>query len=266
MRVVVSISSDIGTALAKDWIHEGHEVWGTFRRWSSNCDALKHMGASLVHCDLLDENSIVTAFRSFPKTKDWTTLVLSAGDQNPIGLFKDINFQEWADSIQTNLVGQVNFLHNMMKIPSSQNSLRTVIFFAGGGTNNATERYSGYTISKIASIKICELLDFENKDYKFTCIGPGWVDSKIHDATIVAGLNAGNNLEKTILMRQDGQMNPMINVIRCCNWVISSPKEVVGGRNFSVVNDSWELESLEIALRSNPNLYKLRRFGNELEF
>lgn len=266
MRVIVSISSDIGTALARDWLNEGYNVWGTYRRWSDNCNSLKKLGADLVHCDLNDQNSITAAFNSFPKEKNWSTLVLAAGDQNPIGLFKDIDFQDWAKSIQSNFVGQVDLLHKLMQIPFHENILRSVIFFAGGGTNNATERYSGYTISKIASIKLCELLDFENSCYKFTCVGPGWVESKIHDATIAAGTKAGKNLEKTILMRQDSLMNPVSNVVICCNWIIRSPKEVVGGRNFSVIHDSWENENLDEALRGNPDLYKLRRFGNEIEF
>jgi len=46
--------------------------------------------------------------------------------------------------------------------------------------------------------------------------------------------------------------------------VISQPKEVVGGRNFSVVNDKWGESKLNKELLKNENMYKLRRFGNEL--
>ena len=139
-----------------------------------------------------------------------------------------------------------------------------MILFAGGGTNNATERYSAYTVSKIASIKICELLDFENYDYSFSCIGPGWVESKIHNATLKAGAKAGSNYDKTLKMREEKLMNPIEDVIECCNWVIAKEKNIVGGRNFSVVHDAWRKSNLEKYLLNDTNIYKLRRYGNDL--
>ena len=143
--------------------------------------------------------------------------------------------------------------------------IRTVIFFAGGGTNNATERYSAYTISKIASIKMCELLDFEFEDTKFSILGPGWVKTKIHNATLEDKVNAGKNYFKTRELISENGMNSMERVIDCCDWVINQPKNIVGGRNFSVVNDNWGSEDLTELLGKNQDLYKLRRLGNDLK-
>lgn len=265
MRIIISISSDIGAALASDWLSSGYEVWGTYRNWSAKCEDLRKHGAVLEFCDLIDSNSIQNVLSKFPKYQDWSTLVLAAGDQKPIGLFHEIDFEEWAKSVQSNLLGQLHLLHGFMNVKSEREGKRTVILFAGGGTNNATERYSAYTISKIASIKICELLDFEYQDYKFACLGPGWVESKIHNSTIEAGVKAGKNFEKTKMMRSGSLMNPMRDVIECCNWVIESEKSVVGGRNFSVVHDSWRSSRLYFELQNNSEIYKLRRFGNKLK-
>ena len=265
MRIIVSISSDIGAALASDWLSSGFEVWGTYRNWSAQCETLRKQGATLEFCDLNDSNSIKNALSKFPKDRDWSTLVLAAGDQKPIGLFHEINYDEWTKSVQSNLLGQLHLLHGFMNVKYQGKNKRTVILFAGGGTNNATERYSAYTLSKIASIKICELLDFEYEDYKFTCLGPGWVESKIHNSTIEAGLKAGTNFEKTRMMRARSLMNSMSDVIECCNWVVESEKSVVGGRNFSVVHDSWRSSRLYFELQNNSEIYKLRRFGNELK-
>ena len=262
MRIIVSISSDIGTALAINWASAGHEVWGTYRRWSENCELLKSIGVKLEYCDLSSELSIKQALGSFPTNSDWSCLALASGDQEPIGLFHEIDFPEWSRSIQVNFVGQLQFLHGLMQIHKEPHKKRTVILFAGGGTNSATERYSAYTVSKIASIKICELLDFEYSEYVFSCIGPGWVESKIHDATLKAGAKAGNNFEKTSKMRREKLMNPVEDVIECCNWIISKDKDVVGGRNFSVVHDAWRNSKIESHLRSDTNVYKLRRYGN----
>ena len=137
-----------------------------------------------------------------------------------------------------------------------------VLMFAGGGTNSATVRYSAYTISKIACIKMCELLDAEVRDTTFTILGPGWVDTKIHEATLRAGEeNAGENLSKTRSMLEDGKCNPMSRVIECCDWIVNAPKEVVGGRNFSLAHDPWDSNAIS-CIENDPDLFRLRRFGN----
>jgi NADP-dependent 3-hydroxy acid dehydrogenase YdfG len=142
----------------------------------------------------------------------------------------------------------------------------TVICFAGGGTNNATTHYSGYTVSKIASIKFCELLDAEILDTKFTILGPGWIKTKIHNETLKAGVKAGENFSKTKLKIENDDMELMQNVVDCVNWVIQTPKSIVSGRNFSVVNDPWREEHLGEYLINDINAYKLRRYKNEYKF
>jgi hypothetical protein len=107
-----------------------------------------------------------------------------------------------------------------------------------------------------------ELLDYEIADCKFSIIGPGWVESKIHDATVIAGHLAGDNFEKTLKMRAEKLMSPVENVITACNWVIDQPKKVVGGRNFSAVYDNFSSKELEAKLIEDFNFFKLRRSGN----
>ena len=55
----------------------------------------------------------------------------------------------------------------------------------------------------------------------------------------------------------------MKDIIDCCNWIINSPRDIVSGRNFSVVFDQWKNEKLYNALKENKNMYKLRRSGND---
>ena len=263
MRVILSISSDIGTALALDWLNSKHQVVGTYRSWSKNCELLSAKGAELIRCDLTDPESISAATDRIQSLPPWEILVIATGDQQPVGAFQDVSFFEWDSSVQINFLRPLEFMHRILPFRSKKfNFAASVIFFAGGGTNSATTNYSGYTISKIGLIKMTELLDFEIQDCKFTIIGPGWIESKIHDATILAGKKAGDNFEKTLKMRREKLMNPMSIVIDACNWVISHPKAIVGGRNFSAVFDDLNSQLLSAALLSDGDLFKLRRAGN----
>jgi hypothetical protein len=54
----------------------------------------------------------------------------------------------------------------------------------------------------------------------------------------------------------------MQDVLDCCDWLIQSPRELISGRNFSVVFDMWGTDELNDKLVEEPDMYKLRRHGN----
>ena len=263
-RIILSISSDIGFALACDWLKKGFNVSGTYRNYSDKCKELEMMGIEIIKCDLEDSSSIQNSIDNFKNKENWDVLVLAAGTQDPVSTFQNCKFDDWEKSITSNFTGQLRFLHGILFNRNVyKQSIPSVIFFAGGGTNNATVNYSSYTISKIASIKMCELLDAEIKDTSFTILGPGWVKTKIHKSTIDAKENAGENFDKTLEMFERNNFCPMSDVVACCEWIINSKKELVGGRNFSAVFDPWKSDKIN-RVADNINNYKLRRFGNDL--
>ena len=144
-HIIISISSDIGFALAKKWLNEGHSVTGTFRTRSLLCDELEDMGANLVPCDLEDKTSINSAITIIKSGMHWNTLTIATGHQEPVGKFLTCNFESWHQSINVNFINQLKIVHGLMNHKSALQS--SVLFFAGGGTNNATVGYSAYTIS-----------------------------------------------------------------------------------------------------------------------
>ena len=265
-RLIVSISSDIGTALAHSWIERGYSVTGTFRTESKAVSDLRSLGARMVQCDLADARSVDRAIEEIKQiAPDWDVLVQAAGSQDPVGPFEVTEFDEWDSSITVNFTSQLRLTQGLL--PTRNKSFDQgplVLFFAGGGTNNATVNYSAYTISKIGLIKMCELLDAEVPDTRFSIIGPGWVDTKIHKSTLKAPEMAGANYDRTREKLASDELVPMASVVDCCDWVVGSPREVVSGRNISLVYDDWSNPEMDSALRADPNMYKLRRAGNDV--
>jgi len=264
--VIISISSDIGTEMAKRWLSYGWRIVGTYRTITPSVAELSDIGASLIECDLSDEESMQSACKKIREQDfQWNVLVFCPGTQDPIGSFTGLNFDQWARSVNINFVNQLRILHNILPGRKLNGECEPcVIFFAGGGTNNATMNYSAYTISKIALIKMCELLDAEIKDTKFTIVGPGWVKTKIHESTMEAGEKAGDNLRRTKDKFANDEFTSIDEVLNCCEWLIKSPRELISGRNFSVVFDMWGKDILNNKLREDPDMYKLRRHGNNL--
>ena len=264
--IIIAASSDIGSAMARRWKKKAWNVFGTYRKKANTTDDLSEIGVQLIHCDLSDNGSIQKACLKLRNLcPPWDNLILSAGLQEPIGSFINCNFDDWAESIQVNFTNQLRIVQELMPARNTANVLGPcVLFFAGGGTNNATVNYSAYTISKIALIKMCELLDAEIPDTRFVIVGPGWVKTKIHEATLKAGIRAGENYDKTKYKISINEFTSMSEVLDCCDWLIRSPRNVISGRNFSVVFDMWGTEELSRKLTGDLDMYRLRRHGNDL--
>jgi len=261
--VILAVSSDIGLAIANDWMNRGIKVTGTFRTHSKSLDALQERGLIAIEMDLNDEDSVLEAGQSL-STKPWHRLVLASGNQQPVGLFPRVDQREWGKSISSNFTRQFQFLGALLpgRVLEDRKGSR-VLAFAGGATNRATTHYSAYSISKLASIKMIELLAAEIPDTGFVILGPGWIKTKIHNATELAGSEAGENLHVTRRHVQDDDFYPMESLISCINWIFEAPIGQITGRNFSAVFDPWGKDELLDELANDPDLFKLRRFGND---
>lgn len=263
--IIISASSDIGTAMCTRWKSYGWDVYGTYRTESSNTEDLAKMGVKLVFCDLSDNASIRDACSQLRMLcSQWDILVLCPGTQEPVGAFSDCSFDEWEKSLKVNFSSQLHIVHQILPARHTKAELEPIVlFFAGGGTNSAPPNYSAYIISKIALIKMTELLDIEITDTRFAIVGPGWVKTKIHNATLSAGERAGANYQRTTDKLAGNEFTPMNEVLDCCDWVINAPRQVVSGHNFSLEFDKWGDEQLSKMLAKNPDMYKLRRYGND---
>ena len=116
---------------------------------------------------------------------------------------------------------------------------------------------------KNSFIKACELLDAEEESIKVQILGPGLVRTKIHEETLLAAERAEENFcrIKNFLDSSDAGSS-YDDIFRCLRWLDEAPKEIVGGRNFSLVHDPWGTPELIDQLRHDKDKFKLRRFGN----
>ena len=105
--IIISITSDIGTALAKRWIEKDWDIYGTYRTKSNTINELLDCGVKLFECDISNIKSINHACLELTKfSSNWDNLIFSTGTQNPVGPFISCNFNEWANSIKVNFINQ----------------------------------------------------------------------------------------------------------------------------------------------------------------
>jgi len=263
---IAGLSSDIGAELAVRFLAAGTSVAGTYRNipptptWPS--------GVKACRCDLLSNKDIASAAESFAESGNpaWDLFVSSVGTLEPIGRFFDVPMHEWLRSVELNCLRQLELLRVLYPLRSKTGTAH-VAFFSGAGTNGPADAYSAYSASKIFLIKMCELLHSENEDLNCFIIGPGMVRTKIHAQTLQAGGRAGPNLnriEDFWAGRTEGVSHE--EVFACLSWCLQAGRDVVGGRNISLVGDSWRAEDGALAqkLRGHPDAFRLRRHSNDL--
>jgi NAD(P)-dependent dehydrogenase (short-subunit alcohol dehydrogenase family) len=266
--LIISISSDIGAALGERLQTKGWTVHGTYRIETDRLAKLRRPGLTISPLEVTEPDEISRMARELTAQEyRWDALVICHATLEPIGPFASGAMEAWERSLDVNFTSAMRLVHDLLPLRNSGTAPEPmVLLFAGGGTNGAPPNFSAYTVSKIALIKMCELLQAEIPDTRFTILGPGWVQTKIHQQTLQAGATqAADAYEKTKAMLSGGQGWVSMNqVLDCCEWALTAPKEVVGGRNFSVAHDAWQKNGLNKVLRSDSDLYKLRRSGNDL--
>jgi NAD(P)-dependent dehydrogenase (short-subunit alcohol dehydrogenase family) len=265
--LVLGITSDIGRELAVRYERDGWRVAGTLREGSSLAPESTHW--QVFPCDLSVNSSVDAAIAHFADIElRWDLLVVAAGTEEPIAPFNECDADHWEKGIAINALAPLRLLRGVHPLRNPDGGA-CVAFFSGAGTNNAAPSYSAYCASKVFLIKMCELLDAESSDTGYFIIGPGIVRTKIHEQTLKVPEKSGANFTKvTNFLRSSGAGTSHDDIYSCLQWCVRMGKPVVGGRNISLVFDAWRGGGATLAaeLKANGNLYKLRRYGNDLRF
>ncbi len=266
LTIIVSVTSDIGFELCKSRINLSENVIGTYRNKGNF--PIDSLCKESIYLDLDNPSTFDNLTEALiSNSLHWDKLIFCPCQPYPYKKFFNSEFSEWEQSFNLNSLLQLNLLHKLYRYRSN---LSRVIFFAGGGTNSAVDSFSSYTSAKIHLIKMTELLDFENPDMVFTILGPGWVNTKTHlHALKFNDVNSEKYRETKAHLENTTSMTPLKDISMCVNWLLSQPKDIVGGRNFSLVYDPWGEEhpdnkAMKDLLRLDSNTYKLRRLGNNL--
>ena len=256
--LLIGVTSGIGSALAKHLISLSYNVVGTARQNHVS----KDYSFTILPLDLSCRVSIDNFVEVFSKDYVWQKIIFCPAVMTPIGPFQSVNINDWLSTFEINFLNQVYLLHSLISCYCGSNP--QVLFFAGGGTNSAPKNYSAYILSKISLIKLVELLNEEIQDVSFSILGPGWVNTKIHNQSLTSNLSDLDSYHETKRRLEHSDFIPMHEVISSIMWIFSQDKTVVGGRNFSTAHDPFDSNELPNTLVSNPDVFKLRRHGNHL--
>jgi NAD(P)-dependent dehydrogenase (short-subunit alcohol dehydrogenase family) len=116
-------------------------------------------------------------------------IVLAAGTLGSVGGLLDSDLRDWAQTFQTNVLGNLAGVKALL--PRMQKSrFGRIVTFAGGGAAYAYPLFSGYAISKTAMVRATENLDAELRDkgdFLSVCIAPGAMETEMLAQVRAAG-------------------------------------------------------------------------------
>ncbi len=196
--------------------------------------------------DLKDHHKVYSVIKSYvdskPHIKSIGIVLCGAQIGNSGGLFEN-DLSEWDSLYQSNVLG------NLAIVKGCENAIKSnvktrIVFFGGGGAAFSYPEFSGYALSKVATIRAAENLSIELAPYNASVISlaPGAVATDILAKVIAAG----------------GEVRTRTDISEPTNFVYKfltdefSSKELNG--KFLHVRDN--IESTDF---TNKDIFKLRR-------
>src|SRR3989449_8579553 len=137
-------------------------------------------------------------------------LVNAAGIYGPIGPLVENDLEEWVQAVQINLLGAVFCMHACLPHMLARGK-GVVINFSGGGAVAPFPRFSAYSASKAAVVRLTETVAEEVKDsgVRINAIAPGAVNTRLLDQILAAQDRAGKEFyAKALEQKANGGTPP----------------------------------------------------------
>ena len=188
-------------------------------------------------------------------------LVNAAAIVGPIGRFETCDETEWERTISVNVLGTYEAMRAVIPTMIAQKR-GTIINFAGGGAFGARERFSAYSVSKAAVVRLTDAAAVELRDHGITVngISPGQVNTEMFDTMVAAGrAHVGEKGWAEFEQRKRTGGDPVGEVARFALFLVSEEGRKITGRVMSVQWDPWESFPRYVDELMSSDIYTMRR-------
>lgn len=169
-------------------------------------------------------------------------LINCAGAYGPVGPFSQTDLKAWVQAIEINLLGTVYCCRAVLPhmIPRRQGK---IINFSGGGATAPLPRFSAYATSKAAVVRLTETLAEELRGHNIqaNAIAPGMVDTRLQDAALAAGDQAGELAARLRQLRASGRGGTSPEVAaQLAVFLASDASGGLTGKLIAAPHDGWQ--------------------------
>lgn len=272
VAIVTGGSRGIGKEIALAYAREGCKVALAARNEKALRETAalinKETGIEALVCplDITDQASVAAMARDVVACFGRIDILVNAAAVvGPIGRFEDAEFEGWEKTMSVNILGTYAV---MQAVIPTMIALKhgTIITFAGGGAFGARERFSAYSVSKAAVVRLTDAAAMELKEYGITVngISPGQVNTEMFDAMVAAGPEkVGAKGWAEFQKRKQTGGDRIEDVARLALFLVSDEGRRITGRVISVQWDPWEHFPQYADELMASDIYTMRRIKPE---
>jgi len=202
VAIITGAARGIGAETARRLAAQGARVAVTARRLA-DAQAVAHdcpRSVALV-CDVADRGSVEEAVREATLTLGTPTiLVNNAGTIAPIGLFGDLDADEFAAAIRTTLIGAAFCARAVLPHFLAAGGGR-IVNLSSGAAHAPLEGWSAYCAAKagLAMLTRSLALEYGNAGVRVFGFAPGVVDTQMQAEIRASGINRVSKLPRASL-------------------------------------------------------------------
>ena len=261
IALVTGASRGLGREITKHVAGEGFTVAAVARDAAALDETVTYAGGNVkpYAVDLADLASLPDLVSTI--TRDLGTirvLVNNAAIQGPMGLFDELNFDQWRAVFDATLFAPMRLCQLVLPAMRQRRSGK-IINLSGGGATAPRPHVTAYAGSKCAMARLTETLAAEYREFNIdiNAVAPGAMNTRMLQETLAAQLPLEH--AKSIQQQQTGGAPPE-KAAELIAWLASPASDGITGRLISAVWDGWrEFPSHRGDLEKFADLYTLRR-------
>ena len=188
-------------------------------------------------------------------------LVNNAGVYGPKGRIEEVDWDEWVQAIEINLLGSILTARAFLPHFRSQHYGK-IIQLSGGGATAPLPYISAYAASKAAIVRFMDTLAEEVKEdgVDINSIAPGALNTRLLDEVLEAGMEkVGRGFYERALKQKEEGGAPMEKGSALTVFLGSVLSDGITGKLISAVWDPWEQFPEHMEDLKKSDIYTLRR-------
>jgi NAD(P)-dependent dehydrogenase (short-subunit alcohol dehydrogenase family) len=183
-------------------------------------------------------------------------LVCAAAVMDPIGPVGEYAPADFKRTLEINVVGTLLAVHHCLRALRAGGG--SIVTFGGGGATTPLPRFDAYAASKAAVARLSENLAMTLAPLAVNCVAPGFVATRLHEATLAAGAEAAGAefYERTRRTVAEGGF-PAAKAAELVCMLLADPPFT--GKLISAQWDPWRDPAYHRRLAEEANLATVRR-------
>jgi 3-oxoacyl-[acyl-carrier protein] reductase len=259
----------IGRAIALAYARAGARLALSARTLSEleeTAQDAQNLGAetAVIRADVTEQADVESMVRqTLDRYSRIDILVNNAGIVGPVGALEANDVDAWVRTIQVNLVGAYLCCRSLIPVMSGQGGGK-IVNMSGSGSTSAPYHLSAYGTSKVAVIRLTEILSLElaDKNIQVNALGPGSINTRLWEDIRDQAQAVGDTEIYEFGQRVTGGGGASIErAAELAVWLASAASGQLSGRLIHAVTDDFENLTPRISEIMAGDAYTLRRVG-----